>query len=178
MTHTLAPLPYAYNALEPIMSEKTLRIHHGKHHQAYVDKLNAALAGRDALLKAPVEDLLKSLSKLPTEIQQAVRNFGGGHANHSFFWQCMKKDVAAEGTVLKKISEEFGSFEQFKEQFSQKAASLFGSGWTWLVLAKGKLEIVNTPNQDTPLSDGKIPLLVLDIWEHAYYIMHQWNRTK
>lgn len=174
---TLLPLPYSFNALEPYIDAKTMEIHHDKHHKTYVDKLNAALEKYPELQKKKVEELLKNINSLPEEIRTAVRNHGGGHFNHSFFWELLKKNVKFEGKIAKAIEKEFGSFEKFKEEFTKSALSLFGSGWTWLVVNNGKLEIYNTANQDSPLMENKIPILGLDVWEHAYYILHNANRA-
>lgn len=178
MKHVLPPLPYAYNALEPFIDEKTMNIHHTKHHQTYVDKLNAALEGHNELADLPVEALLKNLDQVPEKIRTAVRNHGGGHANHSFFWPLLKKDVPYEGGIREHIDSGFGSFEAFRKEFTTKASLLFGSGWTWLVTDGGKLEIITTPNQDSPVSLGKKPLLGLDVWEHAYYLKYQNRRPE
>jgi superoxide dismutase, Fe-Mn family len=178
MKHELLPLPYAYDALEPYIDAKTMEIHHTKHHQAYIDKLNAALEGHSALQDRTAESLIKDLSQVPEEIQTAVRNHGGGHANHSFFWPILKKDVAFGGEVANAVNAKFGSYETFVEEFSSAAALLFGSGWTWLTVADGELEIVTTPNQDSPLGMGKVPVLGLDVWEHAYYLKYQNRRPE
>jgi len=176
MLHVLPPLPYDYNALEPFIDEQTMRIHHTKHHQTYVDKLNAALSGHKELEALEVDELLKNLDRIPEEIRTAVRNHGGGHSNHSFFWPLLKKNAPFGGAVSEAILKQFGSFEAFREDFSNRAALLFGSGWTWLTVDKGKLEIMTTPNQDSPLSLGKTPVLGLDVWEHAYYLKYQNRR--
>ncbi len=176
MPHSLPPLPYEYNALEPFIDEQTMMIHHTKHHQTYVDKLNAALKGHEDFSVLGVEDLLRSLDRVPQEIHAAVRNHGGGHSNHSFFWQLLKKDVPVGGSIKEAIDDQLGGFEKFKDDFSTKAALLFGSGWTWLTVDNGKLEILTTPNQDSPLSVGKTPVLGLDVWEHAYYLKYQNRR--
>lgn len=178
MMHELSPLPYSYDALEPEIDKHTMIIHHTKHHQTYVDKLNATLEKYPDLQKLSAEELLKDLSKIPKEIKQDVINFAGGHANHSFFWPLLKKDVKQEGEIIQEIEKQFGSFYKFKEEFSSKATSLFGSGWLWLVLDKGKLKIIPTQNQDSPLSEGKIPILVIDVWEHAYYLKYQNKRQE
>jgi Fe-Mn family superoxide dismutase len=178
MLHTLPRLLYAYNALEPFIDAKTMEIHYGKHHQTYVDKLNKALEKYPKLQSKPVEELLKNLDSVPEDIRTAVRNSGGGHVNHSFFWQILKKDVALSGEVLKEINKQFGGFDKFKEEFSNKAVAVFGSGWCWLVVSKGKLEIVTTANQDSPIAQGKIPILGLDVWEHAYYLKYQNRRQE
>lgn len=171
--HKLPELGYEYDALEPHIDEQTMKIHHSKHHQGYVDKLNTALEGYDELKEKDVEELLKDLDTIPEEIRKAVINTGGGHANHSFFWQVLKKDVTFGGEIAEAINQKFGSFEKFKEEFTKAATTLFGSGWAWLVLNKGELEIINTLNQDSPLSNGKVPLLCIDVWEHAYYLKYQ-----
>ena len=176
--HKLEPLPYSYDSLEPYIDLKTMEIHHDKHHQTYVDKLNAALEKYPELQKKKVNELLENLNKIPEEIRNAVRNNGGGHANHSFFWPLLKKDVKFEGKIADAINKRFGSFEKFKEEFSNAAVNRFGSGWVWLVLDKDKLEIVSSANQDSPLSEGKIPLLTLDVWEHAYYLKYQNRRAE
>ena len=178
MTHKLPELGYGYDALEPFIDAKTMEIHHGKHHQGYVDKLNKALEGKKDLQGKKVEELLKELNKIPEDIRTAVRNNGGGHANHSFFWPLLKKNVEFKGEVAEAIKKRFGSFEKFKEEFSNSAAGRFGSGWAWLVLNSGKLEIMSTANQDSPLSEGKIPGLGLDVWEHAYYLKYQNRRPE
>ncbi|HIH38750.1 superoxide dismutase [Candidatus Woesearchaeota archaeon] len=179
MAYTLPDLGYAYTALEPFIDEQTMRIHHTKHHQAYVDKLNAALEGQANLQKLSVEELITDLSKVPEAIRTAVRNHGGGHANHSFFWQLLKKDTdGPKGEMKSSLIESFGSIDGFKEAFTKSAAGVFGSGWAWLVVDKGKLAIIQTPNQDSPLSIGKKPILGLDIWEHAYYLKYQNKRPE
>jgi Fe-Mn family superoxide dismutase len=178
MIHKLPALPYAYNALEPYIDEQTMQIHHTKHHQTYVDKLNAALEGHDDLQKMSAEDLLQNLSSIPEKIRPAVRNHGGGHVNHSFFWPLLWKEVVFGGEVAAAIKAKFGDYDEFKEQFSTAAALLFGSGWTWLVANNGELEITTTSNQDSPLSQGHIPILGLDVWEHAYYLKHQNRRPE
>ena len=177
MLHVLPPLPYDYNSLEPFIDELTMRIHHTKHHQTYVDKLNTALSGRNEFETLEVDALLKNLDQIPEEIRTAVRNHGGGHANHSFFWPLLKKNVPFGGAVSEAILKQFGGFEAFREDFSNRAALLFGSGWTWLTIDNGKLEIITTSNQDSPLSLGKTPVLGLDIWEHAYYLKFQNRRA-
>ncbi len=177
---TLPKLPYAYDALEPVIDEKTMTIHHTKHHQGYVDKLNAALVDQHDLTHMSVEDLVSHLDKVPESIRTTVRNNGGGHANHSLFWKCMKPvgGEMAMGTKLSTaIESTFGSFAKLKEQFSTAGATQFGSGWAWLVASDGKLEVVATANQDSPLSMGKRPILGLDVWEHAYYLEYQNRRA-
>ena len=176
MTHQLPSMGYDYDALEPFIDAKTMEIHHTKHHQTYVDKLNAALKGNDSLAGLTVNELISDLTKVPEEIRTAVRNHGGGHSNHSFFWPLLKKDVAFGGTIEAAIKRDFGDFDTFKSEFSNKAALLFGSGWTWLTKAQGKLAIITTPNQDSPISAGKTPILGLDVWEHAYYLKYQNRR--
>ncbi len=176
MSHILPALPYAYNALEPYFDEQTMQIHHTKHHQTYVDKLNAALEGHDALHNKSAEELITDLNAVPEKTRTAVRNHGGGHANHSFFWPLLWKEIDFGGDVAKAITAKFGDYDSFKEQFSNSAALLFGSGWTWLVVKNGQLEITTTPNQDSPLSQGHIPILGLDVWEHAYYLKYQNRR--
>ena len=174
----LPQLPYDYNALEPHMDEQTMKIHHTKHHQAYVDKLNAALEPHKELHGKSVEELLTNLAGVPDAIRTAVRNHGGGHLNHSFFWPLMIMDAPSpEGEVVGAIEEKFGSFDKFKEQFSAAAANHFGSGWAWLALNQGQLEIMTTPNQDNPISQHRIPVLGIDLWEHSYYLKWQNKRT-
>ena len=178
MIHKLPALPYAYNALEPFIDEQTMQIHHTKHHQTYVDKLNAALEGYDDLLKKSPEDLLQDLNSIPQKIRTAVRNHGGGHVNHSFFWPLLWKEVDFGGEVAAAIKAKFGDYDTFKEQFTNAAALLFGSGWAWLVVNDGELQITTTPNQDSPLSQGHISILGLDVWEHAYYLKYQNRRPE
>jgi len=178
MIHKLETLPYDYDALEPYIDEQTMRIHHTKHHQTYIDKLNAALDGKKALQDKKPEELLKDLNTIPEAIRFAVRNHGGGHANHSFFWLQLKKDVKFEGKIKDAINTRFGDFDSFKKAFSNAAALLFGSGWAWLVLDNDDLQIITTPNQDSPLIQGKTPLLGLDVWEHAYYLKYQNRRPE
>lgn len=178
MAYETPELGYAYNALEPYIDEQTMRIHHDKHHAGYTKKLNAALEGRDDLLAKPAEELLKELNSLPESVRGAVRNAGGGHVNHAFFWPLLKKDGGeANGAIAEAITRDFGSFDAFKEAFSKAAGSRFGSGWAWLVVnSDGKLEVMSTANQDSPLSLGKAPVLGLDVWEHAYYLHYQNKR--
>jgi len=172
-------LPYAYDALEPYIDAKTMEIHHTKHHQAYVDKLNAALEGHADLQEKSVEDLVKDLNAVPEAIRTAVRNHGGGHVNHSFFWKVMALDAGSEpqGNIADAIKEAFENFEKFKEAFTNAGLNRFGSGWAWLVLSNGKLEVYSTANQDSPLMEGKVPILGVDVWEHSYYLKHMWNRA-
>ncbi len=180
MAFALASLPFEYNALEPHIDETTMRIHHGKHHQAYVTNLNAALDGQDALLQLSLEKLLGSLAQVPESIRTKVRNNGGGHLNHTLFWNWMKPGGAGtpDGKLAKELQGLFGSFDGFKEQFQKAGLDRFGSGWVWLVHGKdGKLAIESTPNQDNPVMDGKSPVLGCDLWEHAYYLKYQNRRA-
>jgi Fe-Mn family superoxide dismutase len=178
MIHELQPLPYPYNSLEPFFDEQTMKIHHTKHHQTYIDKLNAAIKDYPDLQKQSAQDLVSDLKTIPEAARTAVRNHGGGHVNHSFFWPILKKDVRIGGAIADAISSSFGSFDDFKDKFSAAATLLFGSGWTWLVLNKGELEIITTPNQDSPLTVNKTPILGLDVWEHAYYLKYQNRRPE
>ncbi len=178
MTHTLPELGYAYDALEPFIDAQTMEIHHTKHHQTYIDKLNAALSDFPDFQKHSAEELVSNLGSVPEAIRTAVRNHGGGHANHSFFWPQLKKDVAFGGQVADAINNQFGGFDAFKQEFSNKAALLFGSGWTWLVADDSGLSVVTTANQDNPLSQGQTPVLGLDVWEHAYYLKYQNRRPE
>jgi Fe-Mn family superoxide dismutase len=179
MSHQLPPLPYPTNALEPHIDARTMEIHHGKHHNGYVTNLNKALEGHPALQDKPVEKLIADMNAVPEAIRTAVRNNGGGHANHSLFWKTMgpKKGGAPKGGLADAINSKFGSFDKFKEAFAQAAATRFGSGWAWLVKTKSGLEVMSTANQDNPLMEGKgTPLLGLDVWEHAYYLNYQNRR--
>lgn len=174
----LPDLPYQYNALEPYIDERTMQIHHDKHHAAYVKNLNDALAGNEKLLGMTVEDLLADLSAVPEAVRTKVRNNGGGHANHSLFWTVMSSNSEgaprrARGDLAAAINGTFGSFEKFTELFNGAALSYFGSGWAWLTLDDGKLKIEDSPNQDSPLMEGRVPILGLDVWEHAYYLKYQ-----
>ena len=178
MAYTLSKLEYAYDALEPYIDAQTMEIHHTKHHQTYIDKLNAALKGHDALEKLSVEKLIRDLNAIPENIRTAVRNHGGGHANHSFFWPILKKGVTPGGPAFDAMVKKYGSFDKVKENFSNAATLLFGSGWAWVVVNKGELEIVTTPNQDSPISQGKNPILGIDVWEHAYYLKYQNRRPE
>ncbi len=181
MPHELPRLPYGYDALEPHIDARTMEIHHTKHHQGYVNNLNAALEKHPELDKKSVEDLLKDLNSIPEDIRTAVRNNGGGHANHSMFWPIMSPDGGGEpeGKLADAINSSFGSFSDFKDQFSKAAAGRFGSGWAWLCVDRGgKLTITSTPNQDNPVSDGLRPVLGLDVWEHAYYLKYQNRRPE
>lgn len=184
MSHKLPDLPYPPNALEPHIDARTMEIHHGKHHQTYIDKLNGALANHDNLLSLPVEDLIKDITSLPADIQGAVRNNGGGHANHSFFWKSLSPSSggAPSGSLLEAIIDSFGDLDSLKSQFAQAALNRFGSGWAWLIKdSGGKLAVTSTPNQDSPLMEGVAestgtPILGLDVWEHAYYLNYQNRR--
>ncbi len=178
MIHKLPELQYAYSALEPYIDAQTMEIHHTKHHQTYVDKLNAALEGHEDLQNKSVEDLLRHLESVPEGIRPAVRNHGGGHFNHSFFWPMLRKETDFSGDVADAINSTFGDFEKFRQEFSNAAALLFGSGWTWLAWNNGELQIMTTANQDSPLSQGKTPILGLDVWEHAYYLKYQNRRPE
>ncbi|WP_114570373.1 superoxide dismutase [Exiguobacterium flavidum] len=173
----LPQLGYAYDALEPHIDARTMEIHHSKHHNAYVTNLNAALEGR-GLEDKSLEELLQGLDALPADIQAAVRNNGGGHWNHTFFWKLLKKNDGGKptGELASAIDEAFGSFDAFKDTFSKAATTRFGSGWAWLIVEGGKLEVVSTPNQDTPVMEGKAPILGIDVWEHAYYLNYQNRR--
>jgi Fe-Mn family superoxide dismutase len=177
MPYEVPPLPYDYAALEPHVDEQTMRTHHDKHHQAYVDKVNAALEGTDQA-DQPIEEVIKNLSSLPQDKQGPVRNNGGGHLNHSMFWETMSPDGGGEpsGPLAEAITSAFGSFEDFKEQFEAAGVGQFGSGWAWLVVDGGSLAVTSTPNQDNPVSEGKMPLLGNDVWEHAYYLKYQNKR--
>jgi Fe-Mn family superoxide dismutase len=179
MAYQLPDLPYAFDALEPHIDARTMEIHHGKHHAGYVSKVNAALEGHADLAAKSIEDLLRDLSSVPESIRTAVRNNGGGHANHSLFWPILSPNGGGipTGPIASAIDRDFGSFDAFKEKFSDAAATRFGSGWAWLSLADGgSLVVSSTPNQDTPLSDGKTPIIGLDVWEHAYYLNYQNRR--
>ncbi len=178
MNHSLPKLTYAYDALEPYVDAKTMEIHHTRHHQTYVDKLNAAITPFNGLHGLSVEKLISNLSETPEEARTAVRNHGGGHANHSFFWPLLKKNVRAHGPAVDAIVKKFGHFDRFKEQFSNTAALLFGSGWTWLTFTQGELEIITTANQDSPITHGKHPIIGIDLWEHAYYLKYQNRRPE
>ena len=177
MAYEVPPLPYDYDALEPHIDEETMRIHHDKHHQAYVDKANAALDGTDWDGK-PIEEVLQNLDSLPSDKQTAVRNNGGGHYNHSLFWEWMSPDGGGEpdGAVAEAIASAFGSFDDFKTKFKETGVNQFGSGWSWLVHDGSGLAVVGTPNQDNPISSGQTPLLGVDVWEHAYYLKYQNKR--
>ncbi|MFC7783271.1 superoxide dismutase [Rossellomorea sp. GCM10028870] len=178
MAYELPQLPYAYDALEPHIDKDTMNIHHTKHHNAYVTKVNDALQGHDDLLSKSIEDLVSNLDAVPEGARTAVRNNGGGHANHSLFWTVLSPNGggAPSGELADAISSKFGSFDSFKEEFANAAATRFGSGWAWLVVNNGELEVTSTPNQDSPLMEGKTPVLGLDVWEHAYYLNYQNRR--
>ena len=179
MAFSVPDLPYAYDALEPTIDEQTMRIHHDKHHQAYVDKVNAALEGTEWDGKA-IEDVLKNLDSLPADKQKAVRNNGGGHYNHSLFWEWLSADGggAPDGALADAINSAFGSFSDFQAKFKETGVNQFGSGWSWLVHDGSGLAVVGTPNQDNPISSGSTPLLGVDVWEHAYYLKYQNKRPE
>jgi len=176
--HTLPALPYEFNALEPHIDAKTMEIHHDKHHAKYVENLNAALQGHDDLMAKDITTLLKEIDQVPEDIKQAVINNGGGHANHSMFWESLSASSTKEptGELKDAITEVFGSFDDFKTKFTDAATKRFGSGWAWLVVKDEKLEILSTANQDSPLMQGQKPILGLDVWEHAYYLNYQNKR--
>jgi Fe-Mn family superoxide dismutase len=179
MAFELPPLPYPSNALEPYIDQQTMEIHHDKHHAAYVNNLNKALEGQADLQNKSVEELLASINSLPQSIQTAVRNNGGGHVNHTLFWELLKVNNGAEptGDLADAINQAFGSFDAFKQQFAAAGVGRFGSGWAWLLVAPdGSLSITSTANQDSPLMEGKTPVLGLDVWEHAYYLKYQNRR--
>ncbi|HAU4900342.1 superoxide dismutase [Aeromonas hydrophila] len=179
MSHTLPALAYAYDALEPHIDALTMEIHHSRHHQTYINNLNASLADLPELAALPVEELLARFDSLPAKVQGAVRNHGGGHANHSLFWQVMSPQGGGEpgGELAAAIERDLGGLEAFKQAFTQAALSRFGSGWAWLVVdRRGKLQVVSSANQDSPLQDGLVPILGLDVWEHAYYLKYQNKR--
>jgi superoxide dismutase, Fe-Mn family len=177
MAYEVPPLPYDYAALEPHIDEQTMRLHHDKHHQAYVDKANGALEGTEWADK-PIEEVIANLDSLPADKKGPVRNNGGGHLNHSMFWESMSPDGGGEpsGDLASAISDAFGSFDAFKEQFEAAGVGQFGSGWAWLVLDGGALKITSTPNQDSPVTSGATPLVGNDVWEHAYYLKYQNKR--
>jgi Fe-Mn family superoxide dismutase len=177
MAHELPQLPYAHDALEPTIDAKTMEIHHGKHHQAYVDNLNKALEGT-SWADRPVEDVIKNLDAIPEDRRAAVRNNGGGHANHSLFWQIMKPNGGGDpsGALETAIAETFGDADALRAQLNDAGVKRFGSGWTWLVVDGGSLAVMSTPNQDSPVMEGKTPLLGIDVWEHAYYLKYQNRR--
>lgn len=178
MAYQLPELPYAYDALEPHFDKETMNIHHTKHHNAYVTNLNNALAGNEELLSKSIEDLIANLDAVPEAARTAVRNNGGGHANHSLFWEQLSADGGGQptGALAEAIDKKFGSFDTFKEEFAKAGATRFGSGWAWLSLNNGELEVTSTANQDSPIMEGNTPLLGLDVWEHAYYLHYQNRR--
>jgi Fe-Mn family superoxide dismutase len=178
MAHTLPALPYAHDALEPHIDKMTMEIHHGKHHAAYVNNLNAALEKHPALQGKSIEDLIRDLNSVPDDIRTAVRNNGGGHANHAMFWQIMAPNAggAPTGAIADAIKGSFGGFDAFKEQVNKAGVGRFGSGWAWIIDAGGKLVIESTANQDSPIMDGKKPIFGIDVWEHAYYLKYQNRR--
>lgn len=179
MAHELPQLPYEYDALEPHIDARTMEIHHTKHHQTYVNNLNNALSNHPELESKSIEELVKDLGSIPEDIRTAVRNNGGGHANHSIFWLCMSPNGGGEptGELADAINSSFGSLDSFKEQFAKAGTTRFGSGWAWLCVdGNGKLVVTSTPNQDNPLNDGLSPILGLDVWEHAYYLNYQNRR--
>ena len=179
MAYELPPLPYPKEALEPHIDAQTMEIHHGKHHATYVTNLNKAIAGKGDLEKKSIEELISNMNAIPEDIRGVVRNNGGGHANHSMFWKIMgpKAGGAPSGKLAEDINAAFGSFDAFKEKFEAAGLGRFGSGWAWLVVKGGKLEITSTPNQDNPLMDGNKPVLGCDVWEHAYYLKYQNKRA-
>ncbi|OIK12229.1 superoxide dismutase [Bacillus sp. MUM 13] len=180
MAFELPQLPYAYDALEPHIDKETMNIHHTKHHNTYVTNLNAALEGNEELSGKSVEEVIANLDAVPESARTAVRNNGGGHANHSFFWQILSPNGGGQptGELADAITSKFGSFDSFKEEFAKAATTRFGSGWAWLAVNNGSLEITSTPNQDSPIMEGKTPILGLDVWEHAYYLNYQNRRPE
>jgi len=180
MAHSVPPLPYAYNALEPHIDEQTMQIHHDKHHAAYVTNLNAALEKEPSLQNKSIEELISSIDSVPEGIRTAVRNNGGGHANHTMFWEIMGPNGGGQptGAIADAITQTFGSLDSLKEQFNKAATTRFGSGWAWVVVNSGKLEVTSTPNQDNPMMEGKTALFGLDVWEHAYYLKYQNRRPE
>ncbi|MFB9859968.1 superoxide dismutase [Salinicoccus siamensis] len=178
MAFELPELPYAYDALEPHIDKETMEIHHTKHHNTYVTKLNDAVKGTDLESKS-IEDIIKNLDSVPEDKKTAVRNNGGGHLNHSLFWELLTPETKElSGELKEAIESKFGSVDKFKEEFEAAGAGRFGSGWAWLVVNNGELEIVSTPNQDNPMTDGKTPILGVDVWEHAYYLKYQNKRPE
>ncbi|MGC9157548.1 MAG: superoxide dismutase [Terracidiphilus sp.] len=182
MAYELAPLPYDFDALEPFIDTETMKIHHGKHHQGYINNVNAAIASHPELSAMSVDDLLRNLARVPEEIRTTVRNNAGGHSNHTAFWKLMGRPGtdgiggAPTGPIAAQIAKDFGDFEAFKKVFNETAAKQFGSGWGWLVFESGKLKVFSTPNQDSPLMQGYYPVLGNDVWEHAYYLKYQNRR--
>jgi superoxide dismutase, Fe-Mn family len=179
MSYTLPPLPYAYDALEPYIDKLTMEIHHDRHHKAYVDNLNKALDGHADLAGLPIDKLMREIDKVPEKIRQAVINNGGGHANHSMFWQIMAKDAggAPSGPLADDINSTFTDFATFQDHLEKAALARFGSGWAWLLLTDGKLQIASSGNQDSPLMKNQVPILGIDVWEHAYYLKYQNKRA-
>ena len=175
MAHELPELPYSHDALEPFIDQTTMEIHHGKHHNAYVTNLNNAIAGNEALESKSIIELISDLDAVPEEIRGAVRNNGGGHANHSLFWSIMGPGKGGEptGPLAEAINSTFGSLDNFKEAFTKAGMTRFGSGWAWLSVSNGSLEVTSTPNQDSPIMDGNTPIIGCDVWEHAYYLKYQ-----
>jgi len=180
MVFKLPPLPYAFDALEPYIDTMTMQIHHGKHHAGYVNKLNKSLERHPDLAEKPLEALFRNLEEVPEDIRTAVRNYGGGHINHSIFWLVMSPNGGGEpkGELLQAVEAEFGGFSAFKQAFSASASALFGSGWAWLGLRDGRLYLISTSNQDTPIMKGMTPILGIDVWEHAYYLKYQNRRAE
>ena len=180
MAFSLPQLPYEYDALKPHIDKETMNIHHTKHHNTYVTNLNAALEGQEDLAGKSLEELLANIESVPENIRTAVRNNGGGHANHSLFWELLSPNGGGEptGELAEAIAAKFGSFESFKEEFAKAATTRFGSGWAWLTVKDGELELSSTANQDSPLMEGKTPILGLDVWEHAYYLNYQNRRPE
>ena len=178
MAYELPKLPYAYDALEPHIDKETMNIHHTKHHNTYITNVNAALEGHDDLSSKTIEELISDLNAVPENIRTAVRNNGGGHANHSLFWELMTPNGtgAPTGALAEAIDSKFGSFDEFKSKFENAGKTRFGSGWAWLTVSNGELEVTSTANQDSPLSEGKTPILGVDVWEHAYYLKYQNKR--
>lgn len=179
MTYKLPDLPYAYDALEPHIDEETMKLHHDKHHNTYVEGVNKAIEGHEDLQNLSIEELVAKLDEVPEDIRTAVRNSGGGHANHSLFWEIMSPNGGGEptGELGDAITDAFGSFDDFKSEIKTAGTGQFGSGWAWLVVDNGDLKVVNTPNQDSPLTDGKTPIFGVDVWEHAYYLNYQNKRA-
>ena len=175
MTYKLPDLPYAYDALEPHIDEETMKLHHDKHHNTYVEKTNQALEGHEDLQELSIEELVAKLAEVPEDIRTAVRNNGGGHANHSLFWEVLSPEGGGEptGELADAINDAFGSFDDFKSELEAASTGQFGSGWGWLVVDNGDLKVTSTPNQDSPLTDGQTPIFGIDVWEHAYYLNYQ-----
>ena len=178
MAFSLPPLPYDYSALEPHIDTQTMQLHHDKHHATYVNNVNAALESQPDLQNQSIEELLRNIDSVPENIRTVVRNNGGGHANHTLFWEIMGPNASGQpsGELAEAINQAFGSFDGFKEQFAKAATTRFGSGWAWLLADGGRLEITSTQNQDSPLMEGRTPILGLDVWEHAYYLKYQNRR--